>query len=218
MINWQHIDMVLLDMDGTLLDLSFDNFFWHQYLPERYALHHCLPLADAIALLQHKSETLRGSLNWYCLDHWSSSLDLDIPALKREVRHQIRFRPGTEEFLLWLKQQGKQTMLVTNAHPEALSIKAETSGLSRHVDRAVSSHELSLAKENHGFWQRLQAREGLDFQRCLFIDDSRPVLDCARQEGLPHLLQVLQPDTQLPPSERHEYIPGIIHFSEIMHP
>ena len=34
LIDWTHIDTVLLDMDGTLLDLSFDNWF----APGRYTL------------------------------------------------------------------------------------------------------------------------------------------------------------------------------------
>ncbi len=35
-IAWQNIDTVLLDMDGTLLDLAFDNFFWQKLVPETF--------------------------------------------------------------------------------------------------------------------------------------------------------------------------------------
>ena len=37
MINWPQIDTVFLDMDGTLLDLHFDNHFWREHMPRRYA-------------------------------------------------------------------------------------------------------------------------------------------------------------------------------------
>ena len=40
MINWKNIDTVLLDMDGTLLDLHFDNHFWQTFVPLRYAQQH----------------------------------------------------------------------------------------------------------------------------------------------------------------------------------
>ena len=37
MIDWQGIDSVFLDMDGTLLDLHFDNHFWLEHVPDRFA-------------------------------------------------------------------------------------------------------------------------------------------------------------------------------------
>lgn len=52
MLDWTAIDTVLLDMDGTLLDLHFDNFFWLEYLPLRYAEQHSLPLPVAKARLE----------------------------------------------------------------------------------------------------------------------------------------------------------------------
>ncbi len=35
--DWETVDTVLLDMDGTLLDKHFDDFFWEHYVPEIYA-------------------------------------------------------------------------------------------------------------------------------------------------------------------------------------
>lgn len=215
MVNWSEIDTVLLDMDGTLLDLSFDNYFWLEYLPQRYAAHHDCPLADARALLTRLSDSLHGSLDWYCLDHWTGRLQMDIEALKHEVSHLIRLRPGTADFLAFLRAQGKHAMLVTNAHPKALRLKLAASGLDQHLGDCLSSHQLALAKENSGFWQRLQEHAGLDYARCLFIDDSLNVLRRARAEGLNHTLQMLQPDTTLAPRPPSEF-PGIIHFRELM--
>lgn len=36
MFNWKTIDTVLLDMDGTLLDLHFDNHFWLSLVPQEF--------------------------------------------------------------------------------------------------------------------------------------------------------------------------------------
>mgnify|MGYP002632755245 CR=1 FL=1 len=215
MVNWSAIDTVLLDMDGTLLDLHFDNHFWLEHLPLRYAQQHGCELDEARKHLHNMSEALHGSLNWYCIDYWSDNLDMDVAALKREVQHLIRFRPGTVEFLDFLQNQGKACMLVTNAHPKALALKLQASGLGAHVPVQISAHTFQLAKENEGFWQSLQQHTGLDYARCLFIDDSLNVLRCAREGGLQHVLQVLQPDTTQAPRALSEF-PGLGHFQELM--
>ena len=214
-INWADIDTVLLDMDGTLLDLHFDNRFWLHHLPERYAAHHNCSLEEASAQLTALSERLHGSLDWYCLDYWSETLQMDIAALKQELRHLIRFRPDTERFLGWLQASGKRSVLVTNAHPLALALKLEASGLSKHIEEHVSSHRFRLAKENAGFWAAFKDYSDVDYQRCLFIDDSLNVLRRARAEGPQHLLQILQPDSSLPPHPASEFA-GITNFSELL--
>ena len=33
--DWSCIEVVCLDMDGTVLDLHFDNLFWLEVLPRR---------------------------------------------------------------------------------------------------------------------------------------------------------------------------------------
>ena len=38
MLNWSKIDTVLLDMDGTLLDLHYDSHFWLNVIPQQHAL------------------------------------------------------------------------------------------------------------------------------------------------------------------------------------
>ena len=213
MIEWSEVETVILDMDGTLLDLAFDNYFWQQHLPEHYGRERGLSFEEARERVQRHSADQWGSLNWYCLDHWSQALKIDIEALKRSVSHKVRIRPHTLDFLNFLNEQNKDVLLVTNAHPDTLSIKLEASGL--HVERMVSSHEYRLAKENPGFWHQLRDRENIDLGRSLLIDDSPPVLQRARREGVGRVLQMLQPDSTREPVAAGEF-PGIIHFIEIM--
>lgn len=215
MVDWTKIDTVLLDMDGTLLDLYFDNYFWLEYLPVKYAAHRGCDVESASRFLTDLSDSLHGTLDWYCIDYWSERLQMDVEALKLDLLHLIRFRPGTPEFLGFIAAQGKRALLVTNAHPKALKLKLHASGLDAHLDQHVSSHDLRLAKENAGFWPRLQEMQQLDLARCLFIDDSLNVLRRARAEGVGHTLQILQPDTTLPPRAPSEF-PGVLHFDELM--
>jgi HAD superfamily hydrolase (TIGR01509 family) len=215
MVNWTEIDTVLLDMDGTLLDLHFDNYFWMDHLPRRYSEMRGTPLDDARTQLQALSESLMGHLHWYCIDHWNAALDLDIINLKREVAHLIRFRADSEAFLRFLRASGKRTVLVTNAHPSTLALKLEISGLGEHLDAHYSSHPFGLAKENPGFWDALRVQGDFDYDRCLFIDDSLNVLQRAQREGPRAVLQVLQPDSSQPPRIADEFR-GFTHFAELM--
>lgn len=193
--SWGHIDTVLLDMDGTLLDLRFDNFFWLEIVPERYARQHRLSLADAVAELRLRFAAKQGTLDWYCTDFWSRELQLDIATLKHEVREIVRYLPGAEDFLQELHRSGLRRVLVTNAHRDVVRIKNEQTGLLRYFDRAVSSHQYGVPKEHPAFWERLQVELGFDRARTLFVDDSLPVLRAAQQYGVAHIIAIAHPDS-----------------------
>ncbi|HEY7883824.1 MAG TPA: GMP/IMP nucleotidase [Cellvibrionaceae bacterium] len=214
MIDWQAIDTVMLDMDGTLLDLHFDNYFWVQHLPQRYAEIHGKPFDAARESLAASIQARQGSLQWYCLEFWSDTLQLDIRALKEEVKHKIQVRPHVEEFLRRLRQHGKQAMLVTNAHPQSMSLKFEVTAIDQWLDLIVSAHEFQHPKEAQDFWRALALREPFEPARTLFIDDTLTVLDSARDFGIGHLLAIHQPDSQIP-RQINQY-PAIRHFNEIM--
>ena len=214
MINWQSIDTVLLDMDGTLLDLHYDNHFWMTHLPKRYVEIKNIALADAHKQLAAHIESQQGTLNWYCLDYWSEQLALDITALKKETRHHIKERPFALEFLAFLQNSGKQIYLVTNAHPAGVAIKFEEVAIEAFFDRVISSHEFQLPKEVLGFWQSLAEHIAFDPARTLFIDDNPDVLTTAKAFGINHTLGIHQPDSQR--ERRLENIDAIDHFTQIM--
>jgi 5'-nucleotidase len=198
---WEEIDTVLLDMDGTLLDLRFDNCFWLEILPERYAQRHELSLEAARATLAPLFVAKQGTLDWYCIDFWSRELSLDIAMLKREACAEVRFLPGAERFLQILHQHGRDPVLVTNAHRGVLDIKAAQTGLARYFRRIVSSHDFGAPKEQPQFWSQLQAQLGFDPQRCLFVDDSLPVLEAARTHGIGQIFAITRPDSTQHPRQ-----------------
>ncbi|MDF3932527.1 GMP/IMP nucleotidase [Pseudomonas citronellolis] len=204
-LNWAEIDSVLLDMDGTLLDLHFDNHFWLQHLPQRYAEHHGITRAQADAELLPLFRDNAGQLNWYCLDFWSRELRLSIRDLKREVAHLIALRPDADTFLAALRRAGKRVALITNAHRDSLSLKLERVELAPWFDRLISSHDYGFPKEDQQFWQALQADFGFDPARSLFIDDSLPILRSARTFGVGQLLAVRQPDSRQGPKDTAEF-------------
>lgn len=202
---WNAIDTVLLDMDGTLLDLHFDNHFWLQHLPQRYAELHGVSRELAEAELLPLFRQHAGTLNWYCTDFWSRELNLSIRELKREVAHLIALRPDADTFLAAIRAAGKQVLLITNAHRDSLSLKLERIELAPFFDRLISSHDYGFPKEDQQFWHALQQDCAFDPARSLFIDDSLPILRSARTFGVGHLLAVRQPDSQAGPKNSEEF-------------
>lgn len=215
MLDWQAIDTVLLDMDGTLLDLHFDNYFWRHHVTVRYAEKHGLQLEESAARLGPRFHAAAGTLNWYCIDYWSQELGLDIAALKEEIAHLIAVRPSVETFLGAVRAAGKRLVLVTNAHLKSVDLKMRTTGIDSHFDAILCSHSFGLPKEHHDFWPRLQSVEFFRPEATLLIDDSAPVLRAAQAFGIRYLLSIAQPDSKEPSRAGGEF-PAVHSFDDIM--
>jgi len=205
MLDWNAIQTVFLDMDGTLLDLHFDNHFWLEHVPLRYAEKHGLSheaARDALAPRYHK---VVGTMEWYCVDYWTRELGLDIARLKEEVEHLIAVHPHVTDFLAALRGSHRRIVLVTNAHHKSLALKMRKTRLDGYFDAVICAHDIGVPKEHPEFWDRLQAVERYDPITTLLVDDSLPVLRSARDYGIAHLLAVHRPDTQLPAKDVAEF-------------
>jgi len=201
MLDWQAIDTVLLDMDGTLLDLRFDTQFWTCVLPARYAQRHGLSLEDAEARLAALFYRTRHKLEFYCLDWWIRETALDLVTLKLEMAHLIRYRPSVEPFLTALGRSGRERVIVTNAHPTVHRIKRERTGLDGLVDGVECAHDYRVPKEAVAFWRALARRRPFEPARTLLVDDNLRALEAARRFGIAHLRAVRQPDSGAAPLE-----------------
>jgi HAD superfamily hydrolase (TIGR01509 family) len=212
MPNWKEIDTVLLDMDGTLLDLHFDNQFWLHHMPKRYAEKTNITIDQAKKYLRQEYQKVVGQIQWYCLDYWQETLDLPIAQLKHEIKHLIALRDDVPDFLIALRQAGKKVILVTNAHPYSLSLKVELTNLDKYMDTLISTHQFGVTKESPQLWDQLHKLLGYDPARTLFVDDSINLLYVAQEAGIGHLLGVKNPDSKLPMNEIIEF-EGVSDFS-----
>jgi len=215
MIAWEKIDTVLLDMDGTLLDLNFDNHFWKEFVPLKFAEQRRISVEAAKQQLEPRFKSMEGKLEWYCLDYWSEVLQLDITGLKTEIAGLISILPHVIEFLEKVKQSPKKVLLVTNAHRSSLGIKMEKTCLQPFFDDIISSHDFGQPKEKAEFWHFLHKLHPFENQTTLLVDDSMAVLNAARQFGIAHLISVSKPDTKMPKKQILDY-PSIEDFRELM--
>lgn len=215
MLPWTEIDTVLLDMDGTLLDLHFDHHLWTELVPHHYAKANQLSLVQVKQWLSQQYQLLAEKLDWYCLDYWQRTLRLDVLAIHHELSDLIRLRPETLSFLKPLRSAGKQLHILTNAHPDNFALKLQKTGLNKYVDRCISSHQFGYAKEDQRLWQALAAELPFDKQRTLFIDDSLPVLAAAQQFGIGHLIAVANPNSRQPAKSVSPFT-GIMDLTQLL--
>ena len=197
-VDWSRIDHVLLDMDGTVLDLAFDTHFWRDLVPLHYAQAQGITVEEARLRLEPHFTGLQGRLEWYCLDHWSRLTGLDVAQLKVNARAHIAVLPGSEAFLDAVRASGRSLWLVTNAHRDSWRLKMEQTGLTGHFDRILCAHDFGMPKEDPRFWPALRARHDFDPERALFVDDSLPVLRTARDYGFGAVLAIRHPDSSQP--------------------
>lgn len=212
---WDELEAILLDMDGTLLDLAFDNDFWLRQVPRLYAEKMAIDLEVAQKQLFDLYHDHKGTLEWYCTDFWSEQLGIDIIKHKYDLAHNIAIRPGTLEFLHKAKAHNKRLVLVTNAHPDTLAVKMDRVLIAKYFDDIYSSHQFSRPKESPDFWTRLQQEINIPLDRCLFVDDSEEILMVAQQSGVKLVLSVSQPDMSLPVKSGLKF-PSINQLNEII--
>lgn len=204
-LNWHEINTVFLDMDGTLLDLHFDNHFWLEHLPVRLAEQRGTTPEEVRAYLHERYTAMEGTLDWYCLDYWQNHLGTDLVALKHEIADRIAIRAHVGRFLESLRERGKRVVLLTNAHQKSVGLKFGYVVLEHYFDHIITSHSLGLPKEHPDFWQKLSEVEVFDPAHSLFIDDNLHVLRAAKAHGVKHLLAIHQPDSQQPPKDTQEF-------------
>jgi HAD superfamily hydrolase (TIGR01509 family) len=212
---WDDITWVLLDMDGTLLDKHFDDYFWETLVPEEYARRQQIDLALARDLLFARYQREEGTLNWTDIDFWSRELDLDIPALKEGIRHLIEVHPDTEDFLNFLRLKEKRVALVTNAHYKTLNLKMTHTGLLGYFDEVVSSFDLGAPKEEVRFWEVLHDRLHFNGNHALLVDDNAESLTAARAFGIKYPYFKAKSSSRQEAAD-HPDFPSIESFLELM--
>jgi HAD superfamily hydrolase (TIGR01509 family) len=214
-LDWNHIKTVLLDMDGTLLDRHFDDYFWMEHVPKVYSGKHGLPPGEAKEYLCDLFRSQENTLNWTDLDYWSQRLGLNIPVLKQEVDHLIAVHPFVVEFLLFLRHHGIPAYLVTNAHSKTLSLKMRKTRLGPYFTGIISAHDIGLPKEDNDFWGKLQEKITYDPGKTLLAEDSETNLGTALNYGIKYLIYVGRFSSTITPRSSKRFA-SIKYFSELM--
>lgn len=209
------IKYILLDMDGTLLDKYFDDYFWEHLVPEKYAEKNNITFGHAKEELMTKYRRHEGTLNWTDIDFWSRELDLDIPALKEQIKHLVEVHPHVEDFLKACKVHKKKVFLLTNAHFKSIDIKFKKTGIGRYFDKVISSFDMGCPKEDIPFWEKAESILHFEKEKSLFIDDTEAILRTAKEYGIGYIIHKTAASSKNK-GKRSKEFPSIEDFGELM--
>jgi HAD superfamily hydrolase (TIGR01509 family) len=213
--SFHDIEYVLLDMDGTLLDKYFDDYFWEHLVPEKYAEIHNITFGRAKEELMKKYKVHEGTLNWTDLDFWSNQLNIDIPAMKEQIKHLIEVHPHVENFLRMLGKEKKKVFLVTNAHYKSIDLKFKKTLIGKYFDAVLTSFDAGYPKEDIKFWEAAEKRLGFDKGKTLFIDDTEEILKTAKKFGIKYILYKARANSKVKPGRSNDFM-HIIDFDELL--
>ncbi|KGQ70363.1 HAD family hydrolase [Chelonobacter oris] len=208
MLDWDTIDTVLFDLDGTLIDLRLDACFWKEIVPQAYAEKNAVSPTQSRQKLKRLYHEVEHSMQWYDIDHWADTLNLPIRDMQRAHAVNTQVRSGVYSLLTTLKSMDKRLMILTDSHPFSLQVKMENCDLAPHFDHLISSHEFQQPKMNSTLWTALYRDYQIDPNRTLLLDDIEAVLDQAKQNRLAYTIGIENPDSRLPPKsfQRHHSI------------
>ena len=186
----------LIDLDGVILNLDYDNFFWQKHIPKVYAELHKISFKDACLVTKQIFNYKRKTKDWYDIDYWSNMLNVDIKKEKEDNIEKIDIMKGAVEFLESLVKKNKNLFLITNAHEKTLKIKLKKYNIKKYFKDIICSHQLSYIKEEIQFWYILKNKLNISFKNSVLIEDTLDNLIAAHSAGLENLIYISKEESK----------------------
>ena len=205
-MKWDSIETFFLDMDGTILDLAFDNYFWHDHIPRLYSKKNKISFNKAKIEFEEKYKKKRNTIEWYSLKFWSNELDINLDNELVKTKNRIKIFPGVYNFLNKLKSHKINIVLITNCPREMLNVKFTQAKLWGYFNIIISSEDFGYPKEADEFWKLLEKKFFFDKNKTIFIDDNVNVLECASKYGINHIFGICCPDSSKKKQIIEEYL------------
>ena len=195
-MKWNSIETFFLDMDGTLLDLSYDNYFWHEYIPALYSKKNGITTQEGKRIFEKLYKNKQNTIEWYSIGYWSEVLKIDLKLEILKTKNQIKVFDGTIDLLIKLKRHKIKICLLTNCPREMLNIKMTQTKLWGYFDKIISSEDCGYIKESDEFWSYLNKNIEYNIKKTVFIDDNQNVLKYSKKNGIQNIYCIDFPDSK----------------------
>ncbi|MBO5939243.1 MAG: HAD family phosphatase [Clostridia bacterium] len=175
----------IFDMDGTLIDsLFFWDRFWQSIAQRDSKNEGRLPdeaLAKRVRTTTYP-DALRLVAEAYGITD-SSFFEEYLQFLKDFYRYEVTPKPGAEEILLWLREQGIAICLASASHKDNLEIALRAVGLREYIDSLHSCEEVGVGKERPDVFLKAADLMGISPAECCVFEDSFLALETAKAAG-----------------------------------
>ncbi|MDA8840508.1 HAD hydrolase-like protein [Gammaproteobacteria bacterium] len=190
MVKLNSTTAILSDLDGIILDLSYDIKFWELWLPEHVADQNNQSIEEAREKIQAEIDAQRGTLNFYDLNYWDDLLDVDCMQIIKAKEERCSYLKGSNEALQKLSVLKNPKHILTNGDPRVQEYKAEIQDFLKFFDSIFYSMHAGYPKEQKEFWALARHNLNLDFEDAIFIDDDFKVVTAAVKAGIKQVIWI----------------------------
>jgi HAD superfamily hydrolase (TIGR01509 family) len=190
MVKLNSTTAILSDLDGVILDLSYDIKFWELWLPEHVADQNNQSIEEAQEKIQAEIDAQRGTLNFYDLNYWEDLLDVDCMQIIKAKEERCSYLEGSHEALQGLSILKNPKHILTNGDPKVQEYKAEIQDFLKFFDSIFYSMHAGYPKEQKEFWALARHNLNLDFEDAIFIDDDFKVVTAAVKAGIKQVIWI----------------------------
>ena len=190
MVKLNSTTAILSDLDGVILDLSYDIKFWELWLPEHVADQNNQSIEEAQEKIQAEIDAQRGTLNFYDLNYWDDLLDVDCMQIIKAKEERCSYLEGSHEALQGLSILKNPKHILTNGDPRVQEYKAEIQDFLKFFDSIFYSMHAGYPKEQKEFWALARHNLNLDFEDAILIDDDFKVVTAAVKAGIKQVIWI----------------------------
>lgn len=167
------IKAVSFDMDGTLVDDWFVEYFWFRVIPELYAEKYGIGFEDAWRRVVIEYDEIGDrDIRWYLPEYWIERfrLDVDLKHLMEKVEPLVKYFEDVEPTLAQL--HGRYIIVVaSNASKEFVEI--ETRRMRKYIDGLFSSvTDLNKVRKDSEFYRYVAEQIGVKPPEVLHVGDN----------------------------------------------